>query len=109
MAGRGQTTQGVWIAANDEPGASRKTLVLDLEGTDGRERGEDDTSFERQTALFALANSDVVVINLWYGRRRTPSLPPPLTHSLTHSLTRGVTTWAASTARASRCCARCSR
>ena len=65
MAGRGQTTQGVWIAANDEPGAPRKTVVLDLEGTDGRERGEEDTSFERQTALFALANSDVIIINLW--------------------------------------------
>ena len=41
------------------------TIVLDLEGTDGRERGEDDTTFERQSALFALAVSDVVVINIW--------------------------------------------
>ena len=44
---------------------ARSTVVLDLEGTDGRERGEDDTSFERQSALFALANSDVVIVNLW--------------------------------------------
>ena len=40
-------------------------MLLDLEGTDGRERGEDDTTFERQSALFALAVSDVVVINIW--------------------------------------------
>ena len=28
---------------------------MDLEGSDGRERGEDDTDCERQSALFALA------------------------------------------------------
>ncbi len=38
---------------------------MDLEGSDGRERGEDDTSFERQSALFALAASDVMLINMW--------------------------------------------
>ena len=41
------------------------TLVMDLEGSDGRERGEDDTSFERQSALFALAVADVLLINMW--------------------------------------------
>ena len=41
------------------------TLVMDLEGSDGRERGEDDTSFERQSALFALAIADVLLINMW--------------------------------------------
>lgn len=64
MTGRQQTTRGVWLAAApkvDDP----RTLVLDLEGNDGRERGEDDTSFERQTALFALAVADVVLINMW--------------------------------------------
>lgn len=38
---------------------------MDLEGSDGRERGEDDTSFERQSALFALAVADVLLINMW--------------------------------------------
>ncbi|GAB2222253.1 hypothetical protein Drorol1_Dr00013460 [Drosera rotundifolia] len=38
---------------------------MDLEGTDGRERGEDDTAFEKQSALFALAVSDIVLINMW--------------------------------------------
>lgn len=68
------------------------TLVMDLEGTDGRERGEvtslglkvlffcvfypflvpvngycyfqDDTTFEKQSALFALAVADIVLINM---------------------------------------------
>ncbi|KAG6491755.1 hypothetical protein ZIOFF_046693 [Zingiber officinale] len=35
------------------------------DGTDGRERGEDDTAFEKQSALFALAISDIVLINMW--------------------------------------------
>lgn len=42
-----------------------QVLVMDLEGSDGRERGEDDTSFERQSALFALAAADVMLINMW--------------------------------------------
>lgn len=41
------TRQGVWLArAPTLPG--NLTLVMDLEGSDGRERGEDDTNFERQ-------------------------------------------------------------
>ncbi len=54
------------------------TLVVDLEGTDGRERGEDDTSFERQSALFALATADVVLVNMWakdVGRETGASKP----------------------------------
>jgi hypothetical protein len=38
---------------------------MDLEGSDGRERGEDDTNFERQSALFALAVADCLLINIW--------------------------------------------
>ncbi|RRT51529.1 hypothetical protein BHE74_00000231 [Ensete ventricosum] len=36
--GRSQTTKGIWLArcADIEP----CTIVMDLEGTDGRERGE---------------------------------------------------------------------
>ncbi|QDZ19256.1 root hair defective 3 GTP-binding protein Rhd3 [Chloropicon primus] len=64
-SGRSQTTQGIWLAASPKL-SDDKTLVLDLEGTDGRERGEDDTNFERQSALFALAVSDVLLINLWH-------------------------------------------
>ena len=39
-------------------------LVMDVEGTDGRERGEDQ-DFERKSALFALATSEVLIVNLW--------------------------------------------
>ncbi|KAF4377476.1 hypothetical protein F8388_024967 [Cannabis sativa] len=55
--GRSQITKGISLAkcAGIEP----CTLVMDLEGTDGRERGKDDTAFEKQSALFALAVSDI--------------------------------------------------
>ncbi|CAH9056041.1 unnamed protein product [Cuscuta epithymum] len=74
--GRSQTTKGIWMArcAGIEP----FTLVMDLEGTDGRERGEDDTAFEKQSALFALAVSDIVLINMWchdIGREQAANKP----------------------------------
>ena len=62
--GRSQTTRGVW--ASRSPALPEDcVLVLDLEGTDGRERGPDDTTFERQSALLALAAADVLLVNLW--------------------------------------------
>uniref|UniRef100_A0A7N0ZXB6 Protein ROOT HAIR DEFECTIVE 3 homolog n=1 Tax=Kalanchoe fedtschenkoi TaxID=63787 RepID=A0A7N0ZXB6_KALFE len=74
--GRSQTTKGIWMArcAGIEP----CTIVMDLEGTDGRERGEDDTAFEKQSALFALAVSDIVLINMWchdIGREQAANKP----------------------------------
>ncbi|XAR49943.1 hypothetical protein NMG60_11004129 [Bertholletia excelsa] len=74
--GRSQTTKGIWLArcAGIEP----CTLIMDLEGTDGRERGEDDTAFEKQSALFALAVSDIVLINMWchdIGREQAANKP----------------------------------
>ncbi|KAK9066413.1 hypothetical protein SSX86_013735 [Deinandra increscens subsp. villosa] len=62
-SGMSQTTKGIWIArcAGIEP----CTIVMDLEGTSGREIGEDDTAFEKRSALFALAVSDIVLINMW--------------------------------------------
>ncbi|XP_070050191.1 protein ROOT HAIR DEFECTIVE 3-like isoform X2 [Nicotiana tomentosiformis] len=61
--GRSQTTKGIWIAK--AVGIEPLTIVMDLEGTDGRERGEDDTTFKKQSALFALAVADVVLINIF--------------------------------------------
>ncbi|XLQ99029.1 hypothetical protein S83_065228, partial [Arachis hypogaea] len=75
--GRSQTTKGIWISrsARIEP----CTLVLDLEGTDGKELAEqDDISFEGQSALFALAISDIVLINMWchdIGRHNAANRP----------------------------------
>lgn len=34
------------------------------QGSDGRERGEDDTNFERQAALFALAVADILLVGV---------------------------------------------
>lgn len=83
---RRQTTKGIWMAtAKNSPqllkassevsslhsnGTSASStspaniLVLDVEGTDGRERGEDQ-DFERKSALFALATSEVLIVNMW--------------------------------------------
>ncbi|KAL9861991.1 Protein ROOT HAIR DEFECTIVE 3 1 [Arabidopsis thaliana] len=74
--GRSQTTKGIWLARC--AGIETCTLVMDLEGTDGRERGEDDTAFEKQSALFALAISDIVLINMWchdIGREQAANKP----------------------------------
>ncbi|KAK8546874.1 hypothetical protein V6N13_093913 [Hibiscus sabdariffa] len=74
--GRSQTTKGIWMAKCS--GIEPCTLVMDLEGTDGRERGEDDTAFEKQSALFALAVSDIVLINMWchdIGREQAANKP----------------------------------
>ncbi|XP_075105488.1 protein ROOT HAIR DEFECTIVE 3 homolog 2 isoform X2 [Nicotiana tabacum] len=74
--GRSQTTKGIWIAK--AIGIEPLTIVMDLEGTDGRERGEDDTTFEKQSALFALAVADVVLINMWchdIGREQAANKP----------------------------------
>ncbi|KAJ3390196.1 Dynamin-like GTPase that mediates homotypic ER fusion [Lobulomyces angularis] len=57
---RQQTTKGLWISkANDF-----NVLVMDVEGTDGRERGENQ-DFERKSALFSLATAEVILINMW--------------------------------------------
>ncbi|KAI5665460.1 hypothetical protein M9H77_15313 [Catharanthus roseus] len=74
--GRSQTTKGIWMAKC--VGIEPCTIVMDLEGTDGRERGEDDTAFEKQSALFALAVSDIVLINIWchdIGREQASNKP----------------------------------
>jgi hypothetical protein len=69
---RRQTTKGIWMSKNkkEHTGAdgvktmAENILVMDVEGTDGRERGEDQ-DFERKSALFALATSEVLIVNIW--------------------------------------------
>lgn len=62
---RQQTTKGIWMSRAKEDGktSGKNILVMDVEGTDGRERGEDQ-DFERKSALFALATSEVLVSSL---------------------------------------------
>ena len=59
--GRAQTTKGIWIAINKE----FNTIILDVEGTDSKERGDDRLKFEQCSSLFTLAMSDVLMINMW--------------------------------------------
>lgn len=63
-------------------GQDMSVLVMDVEGTDGRERGEDQAraagvaspdeadplllqDFERKSALFSIAVSEVLIVNIW--------------------------------------------
>lgn len=61
-------------------GKDMNVMVMDVEGTDGRERGEDQVrihfylcfliliywqDFERKSALFSLASSEILIVNLW--------------------------------------------
>lgn len=71
--GRSQTTKGIWCAR----AAGSHTLVLDVEGTDGREK-EDQKAFEGKSALFCLAFTDVLMVNMWMhevGRFNAANLP----------------------------------
>ena len=64
---RRQTTKGIWMSKNKSSAKKKMAeniLVMDVEGTDGRERGEDQ-DFERKAALFALATSEVLLVNIW--------------------------------------------
>lgn len=65
-AERKQTTKGIWLSKNKSKasGMADNILVMDVEGTDGRERGEDQ-DFERKSSLFALATSEVLMVNIW--------------------------------------------
>ncbi|GAA5869671.1 hypothetical protein JCM8547_005102 [Rhodosporidiobolus lusitaniae] len=57
---RRQTTKGIWMSR----ASSLPVLVMDVEGTDGRERGEDQ-DFERKSALFSMAVAEVLIVNIW--------------------------------------------
>lgn len=68
---RQQTTKGIWLAhtrnvntATKQPENEKDLFVLDVEGSDGAERGEDQ-DFERKAALFAIAVSEVLIVNMW--------------------------------------------
>ena len=45
---RMQTTKGIWMSK----GKDMKVLIMDVEGTDGRERGEDQVSQRRLKMRF---------------------------------------------------------
>lgn len=66
--GRTQTTLGVWAGLGSSKSEKEEAiLVMDVEGTDSRERGDDAASFERKTSLFSLALSEVLIVNIWHN------------------------------------------
>jgi hypothetical protein len=58
---RKQTTRGIWAQMVPE----HHFLIVDIEGSDSRERWEEKTTFERRTALFGLAISNILFVNIW--------------------------------------------
>lgn len=68
---RQQTTKGIWLAHTQNVNNHKSTtdtdsdyFILDVEGSDGAERGEDQ-DFERKAALFAISVSEVLIVNMW--------------------------------------------
>jgi GTPase SAR1 family protein len=57
--GWSQTSRGIMMSRCIRP----SLVLLDVEGFDGKEKGED-TLFENQSALFALAVSDLMMVNM---------------------------------------------
>lgn len=77
--GHSQTTQGLWLSFDTfeespvsplEKGNTttpiNPTLILDVEGNDSKERGDNRLTFEHRSALFSLALADCLIVNLWY-------------------------------------------
>ncbi|RKO88542.1 root hair defective 3 GTP-binding protein-domain-containing protein [Blyttiomyces helicus] len=54
-----RTTEGIWLSKAKDT----NVLVMDVEGTDGHERG-DDVGFQRKSAIVSLAIVEVVIVNL---------------------------------------------
>ena len=59
--GNSQTTQGIWVSV----ASNHRTIIIDCEGTDSKERGENRLQFENCSSLFCLALSDVLLMNMW--------------------------------------------
>ncbi|GJD11932.1 Protein SEY1 [Galdieria sulphuraria] len=75
--GRQRTTLGIWSTtknvdqlqnkeSSSERGCSRQLVLLDVEGTDSRERQEPTKTFDLCTTLFCLTVADVILVNLWF-------------------------------------------
>ncbi|KAJ1692356.1 hypothetical protein LUZ63_009054 [Rhynchospora breviuscula] len=55
-----QTTVGIWTARCISP----SMIIMDVEGSDSGDRALEGTSFENKIALFALATSDAMLLNI---------------------------------------------
>ncbi|KDR70834.1 hypothetical protein GALMADRAFT_75720 [Galerina marginata CBS 339.88] len=56
---RGRTTNGIWLSRDK----THNLLIMDVEGSDSGSR-LDDQSFERKAAMFALACSRLLIVNM---------------------------------------------
>jgi len=65
--GRAQTTKGIWMGVSKPPKDGKTIFIFDVEGVDGRERGEKEQGFEKKTSLFSLALSEVLMVNMWHN------------------------------------------
>ncbi|GJQ08552.1 hypothetical protein GpartN1_g343.t1 [Galdieria partita] len=86
--GRQRTTLGIWSTTKKvdqllnkessfEQECGRQLVLLDVEGTDSRERQEPTKSFDLCTTLFCLTVADIVLVNLWFrdvGRHQASSV-----------------------------------
>lgn len=65
--GRNQTTKGIMARTVGFPTTvTSQVLILDCEGSDSRERNQQDSqSIERHIGCFAAAVSDLLIINIW--------------------------------------------
>lgn len=70
---RQQTTKGIWLSHSKDISTTSELIngrdnnnffVLDIEGSDGAERGEDQ-DFERKATLFAISVSEILIVNMW--------------------------------------------
>lgn len=66
-AGRNQTTKGIMARVIDfQTTIAPRVLILDCEGSDSRERNQQDSqNIERHIGCFAAAISDLLIINIW--------------------------------------------
>ncbi|EFO61212.1 Hypothetical protein GLP15_1146 [Giardia lamblia P15] len=66
-AGRSQTTKGIMARAVDfQAKIASRVLILDCEGSDSRERNQQEAqNIERHIGCFAAAVSDLLIINVW--------------------------------------------
>lgn len=66
-AGRSQTTKGIMARAVDfQTASASRVLILDCEGSDSRERNQQESqNIERHIGCFAAAVSDLLIINVW--------------------------------------------
>ena len=75
---RSQTTRGIFVQPTPGKPIADTFLVFDVEGTDSGEREDYGTKFEKMLCTFALAVSDVLLVNMFtneIGRRTGSSMP----------------------------------